>query len=163
MSSYPASACCYLISLLVGCSADGVVSCGCRDTKTAGMSCSGNGTAEIASGVDYSLGSPWVTVSSSAATFDFKDDGSSKVLLSKTLTPAAVRATNPHLVPLLGCLLISVCGLGRIAGAARLDEHADRLAVRQRRHRHPRNRLAGRARRRHLPPVTRGLAPRKRC
>ena len=63
------------------------------------MSCSGNGTAEIASGVDYSLGSPWVTVASSAATFAFNDDRSSKVLLSKTLTPAAVRATNPPLGP----------------------------------------------------------------
>ena len=59
------------------------------------MSCSGNGTAEIASGVDYSLGSPWVTVASSAATFAFKDDGSNNVLLSKTLTPAAVRGHEP--------------------------------------------------------------------
>ena len=72
------------------------------------MSCSGNGTAEIASGVDYSLGSPWVTVASSAATFAFKDDLKSKVLLSKTLTPAAVRATNPHFAPPCG-LLADIC------------------------------------------------------
>lgn len=43
------------------------------------------GTKQLVSGVAYSLGSPWVTVSSSSATYSFTDDGSSKPLVSKTV------------------------------------------------------------------------------
>ena len=39
--------------------------------------------------IPYSLGSPWVTVSSGSATYSFTDDSSSKTLVSKTETPAA--------------------------------------------------------------------------
>ncbi len=60
------------------------------DTKLAGMSCSANGTAEIASNIDYSLGSNWVPVTSASATYSFHDDSSAgKSLVTKTEAAAA--------------------------------------------------------------------------
>ena len=47
------------------------------------------GTKELASKVDYSLGSPWVTVPTTAATYNFLDDTSGKSLVTKQETPAA--------------------------------------------------------------------------
>ena len=37
-----------------------------------------NGTAEIVTGVEYSLGSAWVRVPTAAATFGFVDDGTAE-------------------------------------------------------------------------------------
>jgi hypothetical protein len=59
------------------------------DTKLAGMTCSANGTAEIASKVDYSLGSNWVPVTSASATYSFHDDSSGKSLVTRTEAAAA--------------------------------------------------------------------------
>ena len=68
------------------------------------MSCSANGTAEIVSKIDYSLGSDWVTVPSAAATYGFHDDSSGgKSLLTKSETPApAPLGTTSMLVGLRG-------------------------------------------------------------
>jgi hypothetical protein len=68
------------------------------------MSCSANGTAEIVSKIDYSLGSDWVTVPSAAATYGFHDDSSGgKSLLTKSETPApAPLGTTSMLVGLQG-------------------------------------------------------------
>ena len=52
------------------------------------MTCSANGTAEIATGVQYSLGSKWEPVPTQVETFGFKDDSSAKLLTSRQLTPA---------------------------------------------------------------------------
>jgi hypothetical protein len=58
------------------------------DTEVAGMTCSANGTAEIASGVRYSLGSKWYDVPAAAATFTIVDDESTaKKLVSRKETP----------------------------------------------------------------------------
>ena len=59
------------------------------DTQVAGMSCSANGTAEIASNVRYSLGSDWSEVPTQAETYTIKDDLSGKTLVSKQETPPA--------------------------------------------------------------------------
>jgi hypothetical protein len=59
------------------------------DTKVAGMTCSANGTAEIASGVRYSLGSKWYDVPTAAATFTVLDDLTTKTLVSRRETPPA--------------------------------------------------------------------------
>ena len=60
------------------------------DTKQAGMSCYANGTAELASKVDYSLGSDWVPVTSASATYNFHDDSSGgKSLVTRTEAAAA--------------------------------------------------------------------------
>ena len=53
----------------------------------AGLTCSANGTKEIVSGVDYSLGSEWVTVPSTSATYTATDSG--KTIASKVETPPA--------------------------------------------------------------------------
>ena len=47
------------------------------------------GTKELVAKVDYSLGSPWVTVPTTAATYNFLDDTSGKSLVTKQETPAA--------------------------------------------------------------------------
>ena len=57
------------------------------DTKAAGMTCSATGAAEIASNIAYGLGSTWVDVPTSAETFGFKDDSSSKSLTTRQVTP----------------------------------------------------------------------------
>jgi hypothetical protein len=64
------------------------------DTKLAGMTCSANGTKEIVFGVDYSLGSDWVTVPTASATFSATDGA--KTIASKVETPPAapLGATN---------------------------------------------------------------------
>ena len=54
----------------------------------AGMSCSANGTTEIATNIAFSLGSEWQPVPTVSATYTFKDDISKKTLTTKTLTPA---------------------------------------------------------------------------
>ena len=60
------------------------------DTKQAGLTCSLNGTKEIVSAVDYSLGSEWVTVSPAAATYTVTDDSAGgKPIVAKSETPAA--------------------------------------------------------------------------
>eukprot|EP01052_Picozoa_sp_SAG31_P050020 SAG31_NODE_11225_length_1052_cov_1.125918_1_plen_183_part_00 len=63
------------------------------DTKMAGMKLGGKA---IASGVAYSLGSPWSKVPATTESFGFVDSGSGKTLLSKTETPpkAPIGATN---------------------------------------------------------------------
>ena len=43
------------------------------NTKVAGMSCSANGTKEVASDVQYSLGSDWYDVPTVASTFSVHD------------------------------------------------------------------------------------------
>jgi hypothetical protein len=53
------------------------------------MTCSANGTEEIASNVKYSLGSPWYNVPTASATYTAKDDLSGKVLTTKVETPPA--------------------------------------------------------------------------
>jgi hypothetical protein len=52
------------------------------DTKVAGMLCAANGTKEIVSNVDFSLGSDWVTIPSAEDQFTLQDDLSSKKLTS---------------------------------------------------------------------------------
>ena len=52
------------------------------DTKVAGMLCAANGTKEIVSNVDFSLGSDWVTIPSAEDQFTVQDDLSSKKLTS---------------------------------------------------------------------------------
>jgi hypothetical protein len=59
-----------------------------QNTHLASMTCSANGTKEIASGVEFSLGSDWVTVSSASATYMATDVGG-KVIASKVETPPA--------------------------------------------------------------------------
>ena len=59
------------------------------DTKTAGMACSANGTAEIAKNVAYSLGSDWYTVPTTASTYTVNDDLTGKKLTSRLETPPA--------------------------------------------------------------------------
>jgi hypothetical protein len=64
--------------------------CSCwQDTKQAGMTCSANGTTEIATKIDYSLGSAWVTVPTVSATYGFVDDSTGKSITTKTETPPA--------------------------------------------------------------------------
>ena len=54
------------------------------------MTCSGNGTAELVTGVAYSLGSAWVEVATAAASYGFKDDSQGgKRLTTRQITPAA--------------------------------------------------------------------------
>jgi len=59
------------------------------DTKTAGMQCSANGTTEIAKGVHYSLGSTWVDVQATSATYTVIDDATSASIVARTETPPA--------------------------------------------------------------------------
>lgn len=68
------------------------------DVKAAGMSCSSNGTKEIASNVDFSVGSDWQPVATESATFTFVDDIGKKTLTSKTLTPAAAPIGNTNVL-----------------------------------------------------------------
>lgn len=68
------------------------------DTKAAGMSCSGNGTKEIASNVDFSLGSDWMPVATTSATYTFMDDVAKKTLTTKTLTPAHAPIGNTNVL-----------------------------------------------------------------
>jgi hypothetical protein len=58
------------------------------------MTCSANGTAEIATGVRYSLGSSWAPVPTQAETFGFTDDSTGKVVTSRQLTPAVAPIGN---------------------------------------------------------------------
>ena len=58
-------------------------------TQSAGMTCTANGTAELVSGVAYSLGSSWVRVPTAAATFGFVDDKTKTVIVTTRLTPGA--------------------------------------------------------------------------
>ena len=51
------------------------------------MTCSANGTAEIAKNVQYSLGSTWYTVPTSPSTFTAMDDLTNKKLTSRLETP----------------------------------------------------------------------------
>ena len=53
------------------------------------MACSANGTAEIASKIEYSLGSTWVTVPTATATYGFTDDITGKSIATRTETPPA--------------------------------------------------------------------------
>ena len=53
------------------------------------MTCSVNGTVEIASKIDYSLGSTWVTVPTASATYGFIDDSTGKSIATRTETPPA--------------------------------------------------------------------------
>lgn len=59
------------------------------NTRAAGLRCSANGTDEIAKGVHYSLGSPWVSVSATAATFTAVDDATQASIVSRAETPPA--------------------------------------------------------------------------
>ena len=59
------------------------------DTKEAGMACSGNGSKELATNVQYSLGSDWYDVATVAAAFTASDDLTGKELLTRTETPPA--------------------------------------------------------------------------
>jgi hypothetical protein len=68
------------------------------DVKAAGMSCSANGTAEIASNIAFSLGSEWQPVPTESATYTFTDDITKKALTSKTLTPAAAPIGNTNVL-----------------------------------------------------------------
>jgi ABC-type glycerol-3-phosphate transport system permease component len=60
------------------------------------MTCSANGTTEIASKVDYSLGSPWVPVPTESASYAFVDDSTTNTIATKVLTPPAapIGSTN---------------------------------------------------------------------
>eukprot|EP01048_Picozoa_sp_COSAG05_P001947 COSAG05_NODE_72_length_21963_cov_153.494535_3_plen_91_part_00 len=53
------------------------------------MSCSANGTAEIATNVHYSLGSKWFKVPTAKATFTAFDDISGSKLTARQETPPA--------------------------------------------------------------------------
>jgi hypothetical protein len=68
------------------------------DVKAAGMSCSANGTKEIASNIPFSLGSDWQPVPTQSATYTFTDDIAKKTLTSKTLTPAAAPIGNTNVL-----------------------------------------------------------------
>jgi hypothetical protein len=59
------------------------------DTKSAGMTCSGNGSTEIVKDTAFSLGSSWVDVSKTTATYSFKDDSSAATISSRSITPPA--------------------------------------------------------------------------
>lgn len=72
------------------------------DTKAAGMSCSANGTSEIASNVAFSLGSQWVPVPTAAATYTFSNDETDKVLATTKLTPAMPPIGNTNMLIGLG-------------------------------------------------------------
>ena len=68
------------------------------DVKAAGMSCSANGTTEIATNVAYSLGSQWQPIATKSDTFTFKDDSSKTTLTTKTLTPAVAPIGNTNVL-----------------------------------------------------------------
>jgi hypothetical protein len=53
------------------------------------MSCSANGTAQLAKNIRYSLGSPWYDVPATSATFTVLDDIQDTTLVSRTETPPA--------------------------------------------------------------------------
>ena len=53
------------------------------------MRCSLNGTMELVHNVAYSLGSSWVTVASTAATFSFQDDLTDQKLTTRVEAPPA--------------------------------------------------------------------------
>lgn len=59
------------------------------DTKVAGMQCAANGTKEIVSNVDFSLGSDWVSIASAQDKFTIRDDLSSSKLTSVQYEPPA--------------------------------------------------------------------------
>jgi len=59
------------------------------DTTVAGMTCSANGTKEIARNVAFSLGSDWYNVPTKAETFSFFDDLTAKKLGTVMHTPPA--------------------------------------------------------------------------
>ena len=73
--------------------------------KSAGMTCSSNGTAQIASGVKYSLGSAWMPVATQAARFGFVDDGAREVA-TLMFTPATAPIENT-------IMLMGVQGAGK--------------------------------------------------
>ena len=56
------------------------------------------GGKEIASDVAFGLGSDWVKVSHSSASFGFVDDQSKKTLSTKTMTPAAAPIGNTNVL-----------------------------------------------------------------
>jgi hypothetical protein len=57
--------------------------------QSAGLRCSGNGSAEIAKGVAFSLGSNWMPVASgAAAVFGLVDDTTNTALTTLKLTPS---------------------------------------------------------------------------
>jgi hypothetical protein len=62
------------------------------------MSCSANGTTEIATNIAFSLGSAWQSVPTVSATYTFKDDISKKTLTTKTLTPATAPIGNTNVL-----------------------------------------------------------------
>lgn len=57
------------------------------DTKVAGLSCSSNGTAQIATDIRYSLGSTWVKVPTKLSTFTVFDDLKGIEITSRQETP----------------------------------------------------------------------------
>ena len=57
------------------------------DTKVAGLACSANATSEIATNVQYSLGSKWVTVPTASLSFAAFDDITKTKLTSRQETP----------------------------------------------------------------------------
>lgn len=60
------------------------------DTKSAGMTSSATGTKEIVNDVAFSLGSQWVDVSKTTATYTVLDDGAGlKAIHSSSITPPA--------------------------------------------------------------------------
>ena len=83
------------------------------DTKEAGMACSGNGTKELATNVQYSLGSDWYDIATAAATFTVSDDLTGKELVTRTETPPAAplgftnmliglqQAEGPHAIQMI--------------------------------------------------------------
>jgi len=75
------------------------------NTKVAGMSCSANGTKEVASDVQYSLGSDWYDVPTVASTFSVHDDLSGSVITTRQETPpAAPIGMNTTALSSLGCV-----------------------------------------------------------
>ena len=69
------------------------------------MSCSANGTKEVASDVQYSLGSDWYDVPTVASTFSVHDDLSGSVITTRQETPpAAPIGMNTTALSSLGCV-----------------------------------------------------------
>jgi hypothetical protein len=62
------------------------------------MTCSANGTAEIAKNIPYSLGSKWYDVPSASATFTAIDDTSKALIASRAETPPAAPLGFTNLV-----------------------------------------------------------------
>lgn len=60
-----------------------------QDTQIAGMTCSANGTAQLAKNVRYSLGSPWYEVPTAASTFSVQDDLTGATVTTRLEEPPA--------------------------------------------------------------------------